>query len=296
MDRVKNYPRKCVLTSFTTVISIFLLSTQVLASPTDVLKAENQEVEFLSGDEEVNDGKLDRSHLLAYSDAAMEEKTNSGTQETMQLQRKREFLKYNSFSINVGQTSMLDLDHTLDKVVGTECALWIFGCVYDRDIIEPLPIKFESTPSLAWSIEYERHKRGLWSYGGEYYRSIHKYTAASLTPTDGELEINRMFFAIKKYFEIGPSLQSYIGVSGGVLHAEMRGAIASSYNDGGTGWGGVIGAVYKTDSVNFKLSYRYSESSIHITDTFINDGLRRKTYGDISTRSSGYFAGIEVRF
>jgi hypothetical protein len=295
MDHVADHLRKYFLIKMIAVISLVPLSAPVVANPVDSMNIWFPVINALSDNEDKAVVKPGMSDVTGYSDDGIEVEKDTGRPDVKQNSHDQELFKRTSISVHVGQTRMQNLDQSLDMVVGTECALWIFGCVYDRDIIEPLPITFKTTPSLAWSIALERHTEGLWSYGLEYYRSIHEYTAASLIPTDGELEMSRSYFTLKKYFEVSKAFQPYIGVSGGLFDARMSGAITSSSDTLGYGWTGEIGAIYKFEHINLRASYRHSNSHFNI-QAHTNDGLRRKVHGDISTQSEGYFLGMAVRF
>ncbi len=217
-----------------------------------------------------------------------------------------DFFKRNSLAISAGSYAMHELDQTMDKVVGETCVLWIVVCIVTKDVTEPVKLKFDSAPGTSLGIKYERYMGGNWSLGFEYDRVTHGFTAASLTPRRGELELTRKFFTMKKYFSTGSPLEPYIGVSGGVIGARMSGAITSSADNNsaawsvigsnGTGWSGMAGVAYRLSDITLHAGYRYSESDITIDDAYSNDGNRRKTYGSLSTRSSGYFAGVEIRF
>jgi hypothetical protein len=269
MNLVKYYPRNCIMTLFATLISLYF--TTASASPAPF---ETEEEPDLFG----------------------RAKTNS----------RSDFFKRNSLAISTGSYAMHELDQTMDKVVGETCALWIVVCLITKDVTEPLTLKFDSTPGTALGIEYERYMEGNWSLGFEYNRVTHAFTAASLTPTRGELELTRKFFIMKKYFSTGTPLEPYIGIGGGFIGARMSGAITSSADESGaawsvmgsngTGWSGMAGVVYKLSDITLRAGYRYSESDIEISDAYSNDGSKRKTYGSLSTDSSGYFAGIELRF
>lgn len=119
------------------------------------------------------------------------------------------------------------------------------------------------------AIEYQYKFDNNLSIGGDFIKLEHEYTQVSNGNT-GDIFTNLILFNLKYHFDAASWLQPFVGVSAGVVSAELEGPIFGDAIGTATGLGAGLAFVF-TDTVGFTIEYKQINAEPEDTDGTVVD-------------------------
>ncbi len=203
----------------------------------------------------------------------------------------------NSIIPKVGRYAMSKSSQNL-KVYGDEtCSLLIFCGFPSREF----PLEIQQPSSEVVGLEYEyRTKWGL-SLGGDVLHTSNRYTASLINPStgafvataDGKLDVNYLFFMIKKCFAVTERFQPFVGAGLGLADARLSGGVNREASGLSLQLAG--GIHYRIGSrIGIRAEYRY----VHAPDIALDpeEANTGRIFGDLNLSGKGTFVGVSAHF
>ena len=184
------------------------------------------------------------------------------------------------------------------KVYGDEtCSLLVFCGFPSREF----PLDIQQASREVVGLEYEYRTKWGFSLGGDVLHTSNRYTASLINPStgafvamaDGKLNVNYVFFMIRKYFAVTEHFQPFIGAGLGLADARLSGGVDKRASGLSLQLAG--GIHYRIGSrIGIRAEYRY----VHAPDIALEpeEANTGRIFGDLNLSGKGTFVGVSAHF